>query len=613
MRGKLNRCLAAIAVCILAGLYLAAGPGTPRAAAAAPAGWSPANLRSAYGLQSVTSGLGMTVAVVTAYDDPDAESDLGVYRTQYGLPACTTANGCFSKVNQTGGSTYPPAGWSGQDAESLDAISAVCPNCHITLVEATSSAITDLGTAENEAVALGTTFIDNDWSIPEAEIGATETSYDALYFNHPGVAITAPAGDSGYGVSYPAASPYVIAVGGTVLTQDASTARGWDETAWADSGSGCSAYEAKPAWQTDTGCTGRTDNDIAAAATNLAYYDTPAAGGWSTGSGTEISAAIIAAALALTGPPAAGTYPAAALYAQPGNLNDITTGSDGTCPVSYLCTAGTGYDGPTGLGTPSQGGDTLAIAFQANTGDLWIYTATNAGSRNTGLGMDTSSSPSITATSTGSYEVAFEADTNILYYYTPTNAGSRDTGLAMKPGTSPSIAVLANGTTEIAFQSNTGHLYLTNPGTGVSIDTGLGMDPDSSPSIVATWDGSYEVAFQANAGILYYYTPTNAGSRDTGLGMDPGTSPSIAAGPQIAFQANAGILYYYTPTNVGSRDTGLSMKAGTSPSIAVMADGTAETAFQSNAGHLCLTDQNDGISSDSGLGMDPGTSPSIAP
>ena len=383
MRGWLNRCAAMFAVCVLAGLYLAAGPGTPRAAAAAPSGWSPADLRAAYGLASVTSGVGMTVAVVTAYDDPDAQSDLTTYRTQYGLPAC--ASGCFTKVNQTGGTTYPAPGWSAQDAETLDAISAVCPNCRIILVEATSSAITDLGTAENEAVTLGAAFIDNDWAIPEAEIGAAETSYDALYFNHPGVAITAPAGDSGYGVNYPAASPDVIAAGGTVLTQDPGTPRGWDETTWPSTGSGCSAYEAKPSWQTDTGCSGRTDNDTAAVATNLAYYDTPATGGWATGSGTEISAAIIAAALALTGTPTAGTNPASTLYAHPANLNDITTGTNGTCAVTYLCTAAAGYDGPTGLGTPSHAlfppapstGATPAI-YDTTSGSWEVYaTGTN--------------------------------------------------------------------------------------------------------------------------------------------------------------------------------------------------------------------------------------------
>ncbi len=353
MRRKLNRWPALVAVCTLAGLWFAAGPAVPRAAASAPSGWAPADLVSAYGFPSATSGIGMTVAVVTAYDDPAAESDLGVYRAQYGLPACTTANGCFRKVNQSGGTSYPSPGWSAQDAQSLEAVSAVCPNCHILLVEATSSAITDLGAAENEAVALGAKFVDNDWSILESELKYNETSYDT-YFNHPGVAITAPSGNSGYGVSYPAASQYVIAVGGTVLTKDSSAARGWDETAWASSGSGCSAYEHKPSWQTDNGCTGRTLNDVAAVATNVAYYDTPTSGGWNTGSGTGISAAIIAAAYALAGDPAAGSYPASSLYANPTGLYDITTGSNGHCsqPYPYLCTASSGYDGPTGLGTP---------------------------------------------------------------------------------------------------------------------------------------------------------------------------------------------------------------------------------------------------------------------
>jgi subtilase family serine protease len=160
-------------------------------------------------------------------------------------------------------------------------ISAICPSCHILVVEASSSDITDLGTAENEAVALGAKFIDNDWGIPEADLGVAETTYDSEYFDHPGVAITAPAGDDGYGViNYPAASPYVTAVGGTTLTVDTSVPRGYTETAWPSSSSGCSAYEPKPSWQTDTGCTGRTLTDTAAdAGTSVAHYDTPTEGG----------------------------------------------------------------------------------------------------------------------------------------------------------------------------------------------------------------------------------------------------------------------------------------------------------------------------------------------
>jgi subtilase family serine protease len=356
-----------------------------------PAGYSPANLQQAYDSQPTADGSGQTVAVVTAYNDPDAASDLAAYRTQYGLTACTVANGCFKQVSQTGSTTSLPgtsAGWTVPAAQSIDMISAICPNCHILLVEANSSGISDLGTAENEAVTLGAKFIDNDWVIPEAQLGTAETSYDSEYFDHPGVAITAPAGDSGYGViNYPAASPYVIAVGGTTLTADSSVLpRGYTETAWTGTSSGCSAYEPKPSWQTDTGCADRTLNDTAAdadASTPVAYYDIPTEGGWGEGSGATVAAAIIAAAYALVGTPASGTSPASLLYANTGNLNDITSGSDGTCAVSYLCTAGTGYDGPTGNGTPSPAffppGTSAPVLYYPATSSLETFATSSSG------------------------------------------------------------------------------------------------------------------------------------------------------------------------------------------------------------------------------------------
>ena len=345
---------------------VAKAPAQPAASAITPTGLAPANLQQAYDLQGATSGSGQTVAVVTAYNDPTAASDLAAYRSQYGLAPCTVANGCFNLVSQTGSTTSLPgtsAEWNVPVSESVDAISAICPNCHILVVEANSSAISDLGTAEDEAVTFGAKFITNDWSGPES---AAETS-DDTYFDHPGVAITAPAGDGGYGAAYPAASQYVTAVGGTTLTADSSASRGYDESAWAYSGSGCSAYEPKPAWQTDTGCTKRTLNDLAAVATNVAFYDTSTEGGWGTASGTAVSAAIIAAAYALAGTPGASDYPAEYPYEHPGGsytapgnaypyadgLYGITSGSTGTCPVSYLCTAGVGYNGPAGLGSPA--------------------------------------------------------------------------------------------------------------------------------------------------------------------------------------------------------------------------------------------------------------------
>ncbi|MGH3169915.1 MAG: ricin-type beta-trefoil lectin domain protein, partial [Trebonia sp.] len=355
------------------------------AAAVTPVGYSPANLQQAYEFQSATSGSGQTVAVVTPYNDPDAASDLAAYRNQYGLAACNVTNGCFKQVSQTGSTTALPgtaAGWNVPVSESLDMISAICPNCHILMVEASSSAVTDLGTAENEAVTLGAKFIDNDWDTTENSI---ETGWDTSYFDHPGVAITAPAGDNGYGTSYPAASPYVTAVGGTTLTADSTAPRGYSETAWSGSGAGCSPYEPKPSWQTDTGCTDRVMNDLAADADPhppVAYYDTLTEGGWGEGSGTTVAAAIIAAAYALAGTPASGTNPASYPYDYPGGdyttpgnaypysdgISNITSGSDGVCSVSYLCTAGSGYSGPTGLGSPATD---LALSASGQAGVIY--------------------------------------------------------------------------------------------------------------------------------------------------------------------------------------------------------------------------------------------------
>ena len=321
----------------------------------APGSYGPADLRSAYALPSSPAGA-PTVAIVDAYDDPRAEADLGVYRAQYGLPACTTANGCFRKVNQNGG-TNPPkadAGWAQEISLDLDMVSAACPGCRILLVETRSASFSDLGTGVNRAVALGARAVSNSYGGSEF---SSETSADLQFFNHPGVAITASSGDSGYGAQYPAVSRYVTAVGGTSLTRTTSNARGWSETAWSGTGSGCSVYEAKPAWQTDKGCPTRAEADVAAVAdpnTGVAVYDSYGAGtggGWLVFGGTSAGAPIVAGVYALAGNTSAisnASFP----YGHAAALNDVTSGSNGSCAQAYLCTAGAGYDGPTGLGTP---------------------------------------------------------------------------------------------------------------------------------------------------------------------------------------------------------------------------------------------------------------------
>lgn len=343
------------------------------AADAAPAGYGPSQLHDAYGLPS-DSGQGETVAVVEAYDDPDAASDLAVYRSQYGLPACTTGSGCFRKVNQQGQSSgYPPPdpGWAEEESLDIDMVSAICPDCHVLVVEATTQSFADLAASVDTAVRLGATYVSNSYGYPDSSSYASEEkSYD-----HPGVAITASAGDSGYGVSDPAGFPDVTAVGGTSLLP-ASNPRGWDEIVWTGTGSGCSVW-AKPAWQAGTGCARRTDNDVAAVAdpeTGVAIYDSFGVGGWTVVGGTSVSSPVIASVYALGGRPAAGTYPASYLYASDSAFNDIVAGTNdlsGNCSPAYLCNGEPAYDGPTGWGTPAGVGAFEAPAQYVAMGDSY--------------------------------------------------------------------------------------------------------------------------------------------------------------------------------------------------------------------------------------------------
>ncbi|MBV9021189.1 MAG: S53 family peptidase [Ktedonobacteraceae bacterium] len=331
-------------------LVLAASK-TQHNAASGPSGYGPQDLQSAYNLPS--AGSGQTVAIVDAFDDPNAESDLGVYRSQYGLPACTTANGCFKKVDQNGGSNYPQSdsGWAQESSIDVDMVSAICPKCHILLVEANDNTLDNLAKAVDRAAQLKANVINNSYGGSES---SDEKNFDSSY-THPGIAITAASGDSGYGVEYPATSPHVTAVGGTSLST-ASNGRGWSETAWSGAGSGCSGVFGKPSWQKDSGCKMRTIADVSADAdpnTGVAIYDSFASNGnsWLIFGGTSVSAAIISGVYGLAGN-ASNINGASYAYSHTSSLNDVTSGSNGNCG-NYLCNAGPGYDGPTGLGTPN--------------------------------------------------------------------------------------------------------------------------------------------------------------------------------------------------------------------------------------------------------------------
>jgi subtilase family serine protease len=321
-------------------------------ATSGPTGHNPADLRDAYKITS-TGSSSTIIAIVDAYNYPNAESDLAVYRAEFGLPPCTTANGCFKKVNQDGiEGNYPrtDTGWAQEAALDLDMASAMCPSCKLVLVEATSSSFSNLATAVNTAAKLGAHVISNSYGGAESS-GAAD--FDSFY-THPGVAITVSSGDAGFGVEFPASSPHVTAVGGTRLVQS-QNARGWSETVWSGGGSGCSTVFTKPSWQTDPGCPKRTVADVAAVAdpnTGVSVYGpvNRHTSGWMVFGGTSVAAPLVGGVYAVNGGTVTfGSDP----YAHKSALFDVTSGSNGTCGGSYLCTATVGFDGPTGLGTPN--------------------------------------------------------------------------------------------------------------------------------------------------------------------------------------------------------------------------------------------------------------------
>ena len=334
-------------------------------ATSGPTGYGPAQFHGAYSLPATAPQV-QTIAIVDAYDDSTIEKDLGTYSSTFGLPPCTTANGCFRKVNQSGvQGSYPQknAGWALEIALDVETAHQICQNCKILLVEASSNSFANLAAAVDTAARLGATQISNSYGGSEFSSEAIDASFD-----HPGIAITASSGDSGYGADYPASSPYVIAVGGTTLNlvNLGSNAYAYgSEGVWGGSGSGCSAYLLAKSWQTSdpswprTGCDSkRAVADVAADAdpnTGASVYDSTryqGQSGWFKVGGTSLSAPLIAGVYALAGDAGSVQYPASLPYANRAGLHDITSGSNGSCGT-IMCNAATGYDGPTGLGTPN--------------------------------------------------------------------------------------------------------------------------------------------------------------------------------------------------------------------------------------------------------------------
>ena len=328
------------------------------AAAGRPSGptLTPRDIAAAYRLPPHSLGNG-TVAIVDAQDDPHAEHDLAVYRARFGLPPCTTHNGCFKKVNEHGKAKPLPQrdpGWGVEISLDLDAVSSACPGCHILLVEGSSPSLHDLGVAENTAVRMGADVVSNSYGLDEFN---GMQSFGHRFYDHPGVPIVVSSGDSGFGIpQFPAVLSTSIAVGGTSLRRAHNT-RGYTEHAWWGASSGCSGYVAKPAWQTDAHCPTRMVADVSAVAdpaSGFLVYDTFGLGrqnGFVQVGGTSLSAPLIAGMIARAGHVRLLST-ARYIYRHSNSMHDIRGGSNGFCGHDYLCTGKRGYDGPTGVGSP---------------------------------------------------------------------------------------------------------------------------------------------------------------------------------------------------------------------------------------------------------------------
>jgi hypothetical protein len=463
-------------------------------------GYGPSQLQSAYNLTSASSadGSGRTIAIVDAFDDPTAASDLATYRSSAGLPAVPS----FEKLNQNGQTSPLPSeapaddDWTLEESLDLDMASAICPLCNIVLVEATNDSGTGLDVAENAAASVAG-YISNSWGGSES---SSDTSLDSSDFSHPGDVITASAGDSDFGVIYPAASPNVVSVGGTSLST-ASNSRGWTEKVWNTStgsegtGSGCSSVEPQPSWQAAlnlSGCSKRIDNDVAADAdpnTGVAVYDTSNSnGGWNEVGGTSASSPMLAAMFALAGSP--GSTPADDIYTHTSDFFDITSGNNGSCSPAFLCTAETGYDGPTGIGTPDGIAGLVAGSSTGNT-----VTVTSPGNQTGTVGTavslqlhasDSATGQTLTYSATG-LPAGLSISSSGLISGTPTTAATS------------SVTVTATDTTGAAGSASF-TWTISTAGGGCGSQTQLLGNPGFETGSAAPWTSTADVINENGAG-----------------------------------------------------------------------------------------------------------------
>jgi len=521
-----------------------AGGGQP----ATVSGLSPTNIKGAYGFSTSTAaGSRQIIAIVDAYDDPTAAGDLTTFSNQWGLPSCTTTNGCFTKVNETGGTTLPQSnsGWALEISLDIEWAHAVAPGATILLVEASSNSLNDLLTAEQYA-GTHANYVSNSWGASEF---SGETSGDSAFSGS--ASYFAATGDSASAVDYPATSQKVVAVGGTSLKFTGTGALS-SETAWSAGGGGCSAYEPAPAAQSgfgqyaQVGCRGRAVPDVSLDAdpnSGVAVYDsTPYSGssGWWTVGGTSVATPIWAAESAVAGISASPQT----IYSSSNipSFRDITGGSNGhPALVGYDLASGRGSwavgasPAPTSLGASAASGK-VSLSWTAASGatSYDVYRGTSAN------GLSTTP---IATNMTGTTYNDLNVTNGTAYYYEVEGVNSAGTGSPSNEATAtPSasggsggsnpppapqglVASVTSGSVHLAWTAATGAtsynvLRSTSPGAETTLVTG----------VTSTTYGDASAA----PGTTYYYEVAGVNSTGAGPVSNQATVTTTATSSHIS-------------------------------------------------------------------------------
>jgi len=555
-------------------------------------------------------GHGQTIAIVDAYDDPNIASDLQTFDTQFGLPACTVGNGCFTKTAQ--GTPSTDSGWALEISLDVQWAHSIAPGAKIVLVESSDSTLGNLLTGVDTAVGTGAQQVSNSWGGNEF---STESIYDS-HFNSATASFFVASGDGGHGVEWPAASPYVISVGGTTLTND-SSGNYLSEKAWSGSGGGISKYESKPIYQNNFNTnSNRAVPDVAYDGdpnTGVYVYDSvPINGnsGWwlvgGTSAGAPQWAGISAIANSQNAKLASASFGTSnALYGAASgaqsspqtnpylkNYHDITSGSNGNC--GSICNAGLGYDEVTGLGSP-QSNNLVSYIVPNSNPDFTISSNPSSMTVNAG----SSGSSTITVSSINGFSGTVNLAVSSPLALTAALSTPSLSVSSSSPGSATltiSAASTAAGTYLVKVNGTSGTL---NHSTTVVVT--VPTVPPAPQNLVVT-AGNAQVTLKWNA------PSSNGGAAITGYNVYRGTTAggegttaiTSVSGSTTSYTDTGltnGNKYYYTVTAVNSVGTSsasneASATPQTTPTLSVSVTTDKSTYSQRSTVHITITVTN---------------------